>query len=62
VFVLTRGGPGNSTYVVPIYILDAVFKNGEFGYAAAFGIILALVIFAVNAISSRVMKSERYEY
>jgi raffinose/stachyose/melibiose transport system permease protein len=62
VYVLTRGGPGNSTFVVPIDILQTAFTDGEFGYAAAFGITLALVILSVNAVSSRIMKSERYEY
>jgi raffinose/stachyose/melibiose transport system permease protein len=62
VYVLTRGGPGNSTFVVPIDLLQTAFTDGEFGYAAAFGIILAVTIFLVVAVSNRVMKSERYEY
>jgi raffinose/stachyose/melibiose transport system permease protein len=62
VYVLTRGGPGNSTFVVPIDILQTAFTDGEFGYAAAFGILLAFTIFVVNAVSNRIMKSERYEY
>jgi raffinose/stachyose/melibiose transport system permease protein len=62
VYVLTRGGPGNSTFVVPIDLLQTAFTDGEFGYAAAFGIILAITIFVVNAVSNRIMKSERYEY
>jgi raffinose/stachyose/melibiose transport system permease protein len=62
VYVLTRGGPGNSTFVVPIDLLQTAFTDGEFGYAAAFGIILAITIFVVNAVSNRMMKSERYEY
>ncbi len=62
VYVLTRGGPGNSTFVVPIDLLQTAFTDGEFGYAAAFGIILAFTIFVVNAVSNRMMKSERYEY
>jgi raffinose/stachyose/melibiose transport system permease protein len=62
VYVLTRGGPGNSTFVVPIDLLQTAFTDGEFGYAAAFGIILAFTIFLVTAVSNRIMKSERYEY
>jgi ABC-type sugar transport system permease subunit len=62
VYVLTKGGPGNSTFVVPIDLLQTAFTDGEFGYAAAFGIILAITIFVVNAVSNRIMKSERYEY
>lgn len=62
VYVLTRGGPGYSTFVVPIDLLQTAFTDGEFGYAAAFGIILALTIFVVTAVSNRIMKSERYEY
>jgi ABC-type sugar transport system permease subunit len=48
--------------VVPIDILQTAFTDGEFGYAAAFGILLAFTIFVVNAVSNRIMKSERYEY
>ena len=62
VYVLTRGGPGNSTFVVPIDLLQTAFTDGDFGYAAAFGILLAFTIFVVNAVSNRIMKSERYEY
>jgi raffinose/stachyose/melibiose transport system permease protein len=62
VYVLTKGGPGNTTFVVPIDILQTAFTDGEFGYAAAFGVLLALVIFVVNILSNRIMKSERYEY
>jgi raffinose/stachyose/melibiose transport system permease protein len=62
VYVLTRGGPGNSTFVVPIDLLQTAFTDGEFGYAAAFGIILAFTIFLVTVVSNRIMKSERFEY
>jgi raffinose/stachyose/melibiose transport system permease protein len=62
VYVLTKGGPGNSTFVVPIYLLQTAFTDGDFGYAASFGILLALTILVVNIVFNRVMKSERYEY
>lgn len=44
VFVLTRGGPGTSTYVAQYYVYTRAFTYGDFGNAAALSTLLLLSI------------------
>jgi len=62
VFVLTGGGPGTTSQTVPINMVKTAFNFSEFGYAAAMGMIFALVVMLVVAIVNRVLKGETYEY
>jgi raffinose/stachyose/melibiose transport system permease protein len=47
VYVLTNGGPGTATTVPAYLIWGRMFRTGEVGSAAALGIVLMLIIFAV---------------
>lgn len=47
-YVLTKGGPGNSTVTIVYYIYDQGFGNLDMGYASA----LSFVLFAVIAVFS----------
>ncbi len=44
VYVLTQGGPGHSTELPMLFAYHEAFKYGEFGYAAALGDAMVLVI------------------
>jgi ABC-type sugar transport system permease subunit len=46
VLVLTRGGPGTSTYVIEYYIYSRAFQYGDFGNAAALSTLLLATILA----------------
>ena len=37
------GGPDNSTLVMPQQLLDTAFTKGQFGYACAMGVVLAII-------------------
>ena len=50
IFVLTRGGPENSTLVPSYYAFQNFFVTSRVGYGAAISTILTLVIIAVAAI------------
>jgi putative chitobiose transport system permease protein len=43
VFTMTDGGPDKATYVINFYAYHQAFKNFNFGYSAAIGIVLALL-------------------
>lgn len=43
VFVMTGGGPNNATLVTNLYAYTQAFQNFDFGYAAAIGLVLAVV-------------------
>jgi N-acetylglucosamine transport system permease protein len=44
------GGPNNSTLTMSQYLLTTAFKKGQFGYATAMGVTLAVVTLAFAAI------------
>ena len=54
VYVTTSGGPGNSTSVPSYEVYRLAFRLGEVGMAAAIGITLMLLIFAINLVVNRV--------
>lgn len=55
-YVLTRGGPGDSTRTVVMVIYENAFQQLEFGRASALGIVLTLVIMAVTAVQFRLSR------
>ncbi len=52
-FLLTRGGPGDSTKVLLINILDQAFIRKEVGSASAMAVLMALLIMAVSVVQYR---------
>jgi multiple sugar transport system permease protein len=44
VFVLTAGGPGGQTMLPMLFAYNEAFRYGEFGYAAAMGNVMVIVI------------------
>jgi multiple sugar transport system permease protein len=49
-YVLTRGGPGDSTRTVVMVIFESAFQRLDVGTASAVGIVLTLLILAVTAV------------
>lgn len=49
-FVITNGGPMNSTYVYALYLYERAFSRYELGYASALAWIMLLMIVIVAAI------------
>jgi multiple sugar transport system permease protein len=47
VYVLTQGGPGHSTELPMLFAYNEAFKYGQFGYAAALGDAMVVVITCV---------------
>lgn len=50
VYVTTSGGPGTATTVPSYEVYRLAFVVGEVGAAAAVGIVLTVIVFAINAI------------
>ncbi len=50
IYVMTRGGPGNSTHIFPTYIYNVGFKQFRFGLAASYALItfIMLLIFSLR--------------
>ena len=62
VSVMTGGGPGTTSYVVPINMVKTAFNFGDFGYAAAQGVIITVIVILIVVLMNRVFKGEKYEY
>ncbi|KIL40512.1 ABC transporter permease [Gordoniibacillus kamchatkensis] len=50
-FVITNGGPVNSTYMYALFLFEKAFKNYQMGYASALAWILLVIIAALTAIN-----------
>ncbi len=57
-YVLTGGGPMESTLSAVLYIYNQAFYFGHMGYAATLGFVFALIILAVVLLQRRVIETE----
>ena len=55
-YVLTRGGPGDSTRTAVMVIYESAFQQLQFGRASAIGIVLTLIIMAVTFLQFRLSR------
>ena len=53
VYVLTQGGPGHQTELPMLFAYNEAFKYGEFGYAAALGDAMVLVMICILVVTLR---------
>lgn len=61
VYIMTQGGPRNSSKTVVYYLYEQAFKNLEIGYACAVGLVLFLIIFLLS-VANLFFSSERRLY
>ncbi|MEA5119510.1 MAG: sugar ABC transporter permease, partial [Propionicimonas sp.] len=54
VYVTTKGGPGTSTTVPSYEVYRNAFELGRVGVATAIGIVLTVIVFAINAVVNRI--------
>jgi raffinose/stachyose/melibiose transport system permease protein len=54
IFVLTRGGPGNSTLVPSYFAYKNFFENFNVGYGSAIATVLTLVILVLSVVFLRI--------
>lgn len=50
VYVMTGGGPARASYSLVYYLYDSAFKFFDFGFAAAVGVILFLLVLVISLI------------
>jgi putative chitobiose transport system permease protein len=53
VYIMSQGGPANSTKTVVYYLYDKGFTSLEMGYASAIGVFLFLIIFVISILTFR---------
>jgi multiple sugar transport system permease protein len=62
IWVMTKGGPANSTAVLIVYIYQQAFGFGAFGYAAAMSSILVIALMIVTVIFFAVTRGGRFAH
>jgi len=58
VYFLTRGGPGNATEIVGIYIYNQAFQFFEIGYGSAAGVLLLAILLGLGTYYVRLMRDQ----
>jgi multiple sugar transport system permease protein len=62
VYVMTRGGPANSTLLLITYIYQQAFQFGDFGYASAMSAVLVAMLAALSGLFFLVTRGGRFQY
>jgi multiple sugar transport system permease protein len=62
IYVMTRGGPANSTSLAIFYIYQQAFLFNEYGYAAAMASVLVLVLMAITVLMFMLTRGGRFIY
>ena len=57
-YVMTGGGPLNSTLSMVLYIYKQAFSFYKMGYAATLGFVFALIVFSVVLVQRRILEEE----
>jgi multiple sugar transport system permease protein len=58
VYLLTRGGPGTSTFNLAVYSFEQAIANLKLGVSAATGVIMMLLLFAGSIVYLKIFKFE----
>lgn len=58
VYVMTKGGPMNSTRVVIYQIYEQAFRLNEVGYASAQAVILMIIMAVIALLQARLLRSD----
>jgi multiple sugar transport system permease protein len=59
VYLLTQGGPYNSTVVVLLYMYRQAFQQNRGGFASAVAIMLVLIMLVISALQFRLLRGGR---
>jgi multiple sugar transport system permease protein len=62
IYVMTKGGPANSTQVIIVYIYQQAFQYSAFGYAAAMASILVVILLVLTGILFLLTRGGRFQH
>jgi multiple sugar transport system permease protein len=60
IYVMTQGGPANSTSLGIYYVYETAFKSSQFGYASAMATWYAVVLIVFTGIAFKLTKGGRF--
>jgi multiple sugar transport system permease protein len=62
IYVMTQGGPANSTTLGVFYIYQQAFKFNNVGYASAMATLYAFALLAMTAVAFRITRGGRFDH
>jgi multiple sugar transport system permease protein len=62
IYIMTKGGPANSTSLAIFYIYQQAFLFNEYGYAAAMASVLVVVLMAITVLLFMLTRGGRFTY
>lgn len=57
-YVMTNGGPYNSTEIVTTYLVKVVFNNMSIGYGSALAVIMTVVIAVIGLLAGKLQRKD----
>ena len=61
IYVMTKGGPLNSSKTIVYYIYERAFENLDLGFASAMAVILLIIVLALSLINVIFFEKNRYQ-
>lgn len=61
IYVMTTGGPLNSTKTIVYYIYEKAFENLDLGYASAMAVILLIIVMAFSLVNIFCFERNKYQ-
>ena len=59
IYVMTNGGPMNSTKTIVYYIYQRAFENLDLGYASAAGVVLLVIVMILSIINMKFFEGDK---
>ena len=60
IYVMTKGGPLNSSKTIVYYIYERAFENLDLGYASAMAVVLLIIVMAFSLINILCFEKNKY--
>lgn len=61
IYVMTKGGPLNSSKTIVYYIYERAFENLDLGFASAMAVVLLLIVLAMSLVNILCFEKNRYQ-
>lgn len=61
IYVMTKGGPLNSSKTIVYYIYERAFENLDLGYASAMAVILLVIVMAFSLVNILFFEKNKYQ-
>ena len=61
IYVMTKGGPLNSSKTIVYYIYERAFENLDLGYASAMAVVLLIIVLVFSLINILCFEKEKYQ-